>query len=207
MQLWFWTSLVSALHFYADANEEKCFSEDLPANTHIVGGYKLELWDNSVNDFQEHNAGQLQISVYSSVSNHYLLQMKGSNKGKYRFTSTDSGDHQVCFKILTQGWFNTRAKVFLDVQYGEEDESEYENQERSIYSGLTFRIKDLVNRVRTMRQEFQSQRSLEAEYRSASESANTSILRWTILQWVVLGLTCVWQLRQLKTFFVAKKLV
>jgi len=47
----------------------------------------------------------------------------------------------------------------------------------------------------------------EAEFRDQSESANARVVRWTILQLVVLGATCAWQLNHLKGFFQKQKLV
>jgi hypothetical protein len=35
---WCWGSLVSGLHFYLRAKEQKCFVEDIPADTTLVGG-------------------------------------------------------------------------------------------------------------------------------------------------------------------------
>jgi hypothetical protein len=47
----------------------------------------------------------------------------------------------------------------------------------------------------------------EEEFRDQSESANARVVRWTILQLVVLGGTCAWQLNHLKSFFQKQKLV
>lgn len=47
----------------------------------------------------------------------------------------------------------------------------------------------------------------EAEFRDQSESTNSRVVWWTIAQIVVLGVTCLWQMRHLKGFFEAKKLV
>ena len=47
----------------------------------------------------------------------------------------------------------------------------------------------------------------ESEFRDSSEATNSKVVWWTILQFIVLGLTCAWQLRHLKGFFEAKKLV
>ena len=52
------------LHYYADANEEKCFSEDLPATTHIGGAWKIEMWDSKTNSFISSPTVGLSISVY-----------------------------------------------------------------------------------------------------------------------------------------------
>lgn len=46
----------------------------------------------------------------------------------------------------------------------------------------------------------------EAEFRDQSESTNARVVRWTLLQLVVLGVTCAWQLSHLRAFFIKQKL-
>lgn len=47
----------------------------------------------------------------------------------------------------------------------------------------------------------------EAEFRDQSESTNSRVVRWTLIQLAVLGVTCAWQLTHLRAFFVKQKLV
>jgi p24 family protein alpha len=58
-----------------------------------------------------------------------------------------------------------------------------------------------------IRREQQYQREREAEFRDTSESVNSRVIWWTIIQIIVLGVTGVWQMRHLKHFFQTKKLV
>jgi hypothetical protein len=46
----------------------------------------------------------------------------------------------------------------------------------------------------------------EAEFRDQSESTNSKIVRYTIIQLIVLGVTCAWQLSHLRSFFIKQKL-
>ena len=47
----------------------------------------------------------------------------------------------------------------------------------------------------------------EAEFSDQSESTNSRVVRWTLIQLAVLGVTCAWQLTHLRAFFVKQKLV
>lgn len=47
----------------------------------------------------------------------------------------------------------------------------------------------------------------EERFRMTSESTNQRVLWWSIAQTIILILTGVWQMRHLKSFFEAKKLV
>ena len=46
----------------------------------------------------------------------------------------------------------------------------------------------------------------EAEFRDQSETTNARVVRWTLIQLVVLGITCAWQLSHLRSFFIKQKL-
>lgn len=61
-------------------------------------------------------------------------------------------------------------------------------------------IERLVRVVLTVFQE------REAEFRDQSETTNSRVVRWTIIQLVVLGVTCAWQLSHLRAFFIKQKL-
>lgn len=50
------------------------------------------------------------------------------------------------------------------------------------------------------------QQEREAEFRDQSESTNARVVRWTLIQLVVLGITCAWQLSHLRSFFIKQKL-
>lgn len=51
-----------------------------------------------------------------------------------------------------------------------------------------------------------SKQEREAEFRDQSETTNSRVVRWTIIQLVILGVTCVWQLSHLRAFFIKQKL-
>ncbi len=46
----------------------------------------------------------------------------------------------------------------------------------------------------------------EAEFRDQSEHTNSRVVRWTLIQLAVLGVTCAWQLSHLRAFFIKQKL-
>ncbi|KAF7721806.1 emp24p/erv25p- protein [Apophysomyces ossiformis] len=72
---------------------------------------------------------------------------------------------------------------------------------------VALRIHELNERVQDIRRDQTAQREREAELRDQSELTNSRVVWWTIVQIVVLGVVCFWQMRHFKSFFVAKKLV
>lgn len=52
-----------ALYFYVDGGTPKCFYEELPKDTLVVGHYSAEEWDDRANMWQQHQG----ISIYITV--------------------------------------------------------------------------------------------------------------------------------------------
>lgn len=118
------SSVANALHFYVDPDAgPKCFFEELPHDTLVVGHYKAEQWDNTLQSWQSNDM----ISVYISVdvrppfppspplpppntrhlpplpppqevfdNDHRVVSQRGSGTGKFTFTAAEAGDHKLC---------------------------------------------------------------------------------------------------------------
>ncbi len=56
-------SAARALYFFIDVTSPKCFFEELPKDTLVVGHYKAEEWDDHKNAWEIHDG----ISIYISV--------------------------------------------------------------------------------------------------------------------------------------------
>ncbi|KAL1922866.1 uncharacterized protein VTP21DRAFT_9242 [Calcarisporiella thermophila] len=201
------TTQVHSLHFYLEGGEVKCFIEEVPKDTLVVGAYKAEEWSESQKQFIENPAVGIDITVDES-DNDRVLHVKGASSGRFTFTSVDSGEHHICFsRNHTNGWWsNERLRLHLDMDIGE-DAGHDEEDHRAALTDITSRIKELNSRVHDIRREQSYQREREAEFRDMSELANSRVVYWTIVQILVLGATCTWQIRHLKRFFIKKKLV
>lgn len=57
------SAVANALYFYIDGATPKCFFEELPKDTLVVGDYIAEEWDDRVSAWQKHDG----ISIYISV--------------------------------------------------------------------------------------------------------------------------------------------
>lgn len=56
-------SVAHALYFFLDGTSAKCFFEELPKDTLVVGHYTAEEWDDNTNAWAKHDG----ISIYISV--------------------------------------------------------------------------------------------------------------------------------------------
>ncbi|KAI9141217.1 emp24/gp25L/p24 family/GOLD-domain-containing protein [Paraphysoderma sedebokerense] len=198
--------LSNALYFYLDGPEQKCFLEQLPKDTVLLGTYRSEEWSESAQQYLENTMIGIQIVVDEFESKHRIVNQRGASSGRFTFTSTISGEHKICLSTNSTGWFQApKVKLHLDLVIG--DAANAPDDDHSKMNDIATRVRDLVRKVGDIRREQIFQREKEAEFRDLSELVNARIVHWTIVQICVLAVTCVWQLRHLRTFFTAKKLV
>jgi p24 family protein alpha len=57
------SAVAQALYFYIDGNSPKCFFEELPKDTLVVGHYTAEEWDDHRNMWMKHDGLNVFISV------------------------------------------------------------------------------------------------------------------------------------------------
>ncbi|KAA8574459.1 hypothetical protein EYC84_005920 [Monilinia fructicola] len=180
---------IQSLYFYIDGTTPKCFFEELPKDTLVVGHYTAEEYDEDKKQWSQHDGLKIFISVDELFDNdHRVVFQTGSTAGRFTFTAADSGG----------------IKLTLDMAIGET--SQIESDDKGKINDIVQKVKDLNGRLQDIRREQVFQREREAEFRDQSESTNARVVRWTLIQLVVLGITCAWQLSHLRSFFIKQKL-
>ncbi|PUU79751.1 emp24/gp25L/p24 family/GOLD-domain-containing protein [Tuber borchii] len=199
------------LYFYIDGITPKCFFEELPKDTLVVGQYTAEEYNSNSQAYHNNPQLAIQITVDETFDNDQrVVNQKGSSSGRFTFTAGDSGEHRLCFwasHSSSGGWFSNSpegVKLTLDLAIGET--SEIESKDKDKLADIVQRVKDLNSRLQDIRREQVFQREREAEFRDQSESTNARVVRWTLIQLALLGVTCAWQLSHLRAFFIKQKL-
>jgi len=197
-----------------DGTNPKCFFEELPKDTLVVGHYDTEAWDPQSQRFVSNQNLGVMITVEEVFdNNHRVVSQRGASKGRLTFTAADSGDHRICFTalnvphntgFLSSGQAAGGVKFSLDLAIGET--SQIESSDKGKIQNIVQRVKDLNSRLQDIRREQVFQREREAEFRDQSESTNARVVRWSLMQLAVLGVTCAWQLSHLRAFFIKQKL-
>lgn len=72
---------------------------------------------------------------------------------------------------------------------------------------MAYKVVELNEKASEIRREQSQHREREAEFRAKSEQVNGHVVWYTIFQLAVVSIVCFWQIRHLKKFFQAKKLV
>lgn len=202
-------SVTNALHFYVATEETKCFYEELPKDTIAVGKFAVYEYSPETNDYVENNDNlKVEITVDETFdNNHRVVSQKNSPIGQFTFTSLDSGEHKFCITPKRTNWSrHSRHRVFFDLIVGDAKPL-VDSKRDSDVSVLTSKTNELIKKLNNIKREQTLLRLKEATFRDTSESVNTSAMRWTVIQLIVLISTGVWQLSYLKSFFVKQKVV
>ncbi|GBL49856.1 putative member of the p24 [Candidozyma auris] len=201
-------SQVAALHFYLPTGQTRCFYEDLSARALVVGKLEAFEYAENVNDYFKTNNLRLQITVEETFdNNHRVVDQKSSPSGDFTFTSFDAGEHRFCLTpTYTDGTSGKWHRIFFDVAIGAAEDYADSKSSHKV-DALTLQIKQLNEKLREINFEQESIREREAEFRNQSESTNSRVVWWSIIQLFVLVGTCAYQLRHLKSFFVKQKIV
>ncbi|KAF7294453.1 Membrane protein [Mycena kentingensis (nom. inval.)] len=206
----FWTLLLSitatqALHFYLDANEKRCFIEELPTDTVVEGHYRALEWSEANQVYAEDPNLGIIVEVDELESGHSVVKTKGPSDGRFTFTSHDSGDHTICLSTNYTSWFSsTHIRLYLDIVVGQTKPDA--DHDRSHVSELASKIRDLNQKLEDIYREQSYQRQREADFRNLSEATNARAVWYSVGQIVILVGTCFWQLNHLKRFFEDRKM-
>lgn len=200
--------LSQALYFHIAETEQKCFIEEVPAETMIVGKYKTELYEPTRAAWIPTTPG---IGMHVEVKNpqsKIILSRHYAAEGRFTFTTHDAGEHVICIGTNSTRWFGgSKLRVHLDISIGDHAVDYAQIAAKEKLSELQLRIRQLLDQVEQITKEQAYQRIREERFRHVSDSTNSRVLWWSLGQSIILILMGVWQMRHLKSFFEAKKLV
>ncbi|XP_004552100.4 transmembrane emp24 domain-containing protein 9 [Maylandia zebra] len=203
-------SFVSALYFHIGETEKKCFIEEIPDETMIIGNYRTQLYDKQREEYLPATQGLGMFVEVKDPDDKVILSRQYGSEGRFTFTSHTPGEHQIClhsnsskFSLFAGGML----RVHLDIQVGEHANNYAEIAAKDKLTELQLRVRQLVEQVDQIQKEQNYQRYREERFRQTSESTNQRVLWWSIVQTLILVAIGIWQMRHLKSFFEAKKLV
>ncbi|XP_051506584.1 transmembrane emp24 domain-containing protein 9-like [Myxocyprinus asiaticus] len=205
-----YTSFVSSLYFHIGETEKKCFIEEIPDETMIIGNYRTQLYDKQKEEYLPATQGLGMFVEVKDPDEKVILSRQYGSEGRFTFTSHTPGEHQIClhsnsskFALFAGGML----RVHLDIQVGEHTNNYAEIAAKDKLSELQLRARQLMEQVDQVQKEQNYQRYREERFRQTSESTNQRVLWWSIIQTLILVAIGFWQMRHLKSFFEAKKLV
>ena len=193
---------LDALYWLLPANMEKCFLEEIPAETLVVVTYKS--LDHAL--ISQEQSG-LFVLIRDPFDNMISQQALPDSEGRIAFSSEHAGDHRVCFGIRRNSNENKEYKMEIHIDSGEHAH-DYDKLARVEHlSTIEVELRRLNDKIRAIRNEQQYQKQREEEFRDTSENTNYKVVIWSIIQTVVLIACGLFQIWHLKQFFTSKKLV
>ncbi|CBY24673.1 unnamed protein product [Oikopleura dioica] len=202
--------LASSLFFEMGEKETKCFVEEIPEETMVVGKYNTQLFDDKINEWQPSAPGMGMHVEVSDPEQKVMLKRDYGAEGKFTFTAHKPGEHQICIHSNSTKWAlmaHEKMRIHLDLQVGDTAVDYKKVASTEKLTQLQLRVRQLQDQVTQIQKEQNYQRVREEKFRTTSESTNSRVLWWSFIQTVILISAGVWQIRHMRTFFEAKKLV
>ncbi|SCU82404.1 LADA_0C05006g1_1 [Lachancea dasiensis] len=203
------TPFASAFYYYSNGGERKCFNKELVQGTLLHGKYNVQSYDDNLKTYRTPSGDEISVIVDVEEvfdDNHRVMNQKRAAQGEFTFNALDSGEHKICIQPQSQGWL-AKVKTKVEIEFETGSDSHLDSKGSEAMKSLQSKIQVLNERVMEIKREQDLVREREAMFRDASESANSRAMWWTVFQVIVLGGTCAWQLRHLRTFFVKQKIL
>ena len=200
----------NAFYVFMTGGERKCFSKELSKDTLLNGKYILQAYDAAIDGYRDASVNELGIMLDVEEvfdDNHRVVHQKGAASGEFTFVALESGEHKICFQAQSSGWI-AKVKTKLDVSFEVgSDIKQLDSKLKGTQKTLQNKVNILHAKVSEIKREQALVREREATFRDISESVNSNVMFWFVIQIIVLGLTCFWQLKHLKGFFVKQKIL
>jgi len=152
-------AVAHGLYFHIGETEQRCFIEEVPQETMIVGKYKTQLFDNTKQTWLPSSPG---IGMHVEVKNpnsKVMLSRHYAAEGRFTFTSHDSGEHTICIGTNSTRWFGgNRLRVHLDISIGEHAVDYGQIAAKEKLNELQLRIRQLLDQIEQITKEQAYQR-------------------------------------------------
>lgn len=103
--------LSQSLYFHISETERKCFIEEIPDDTLVIGKYKVELFDQQSNTYLPSTPGiGMQVEV-KDPDEKIILSKLYTSEGRFTFTSHTPGEHVICLFTNSTAWFGNQKLV------------------------------------------------------------------------------------------------
>jgi len=202
--------ICSGVYFYIGEKEKKCFIEELPEDTMVKANYKAQLLNKETGVYENSAPGMGMHVEVKDPDNQIVLSKTYGSQGSFAFTTHKPGDQHICLHSNSTKWsFFASGKIRVDfsIQIGENTNDYSKIAAKDKLTELQLRVRQLLDQVEQIQKEQNYQRIRENRFRQTSESTNKRVLWWSVGQTLLLIIAGLWQMKHLKGFFEAKKLV
>lgn len=198
-----------ALHFIFHENSEpECFLFDLGKDSLLSEKHSAWEYEAATGKWVRDDTLMIEVTIDELFdNNHRVYHHKTKPFAEFQFIAQDGGEHRICYRALSDGWW-AKSAIKLEVDHVlSVGEAAVDVVGTRKLGYMADRISELARKFVHIKQEVRLFRDREMAFRDMSEKANSRVAWATVMQLLVLASTCAWQLWSLKTFFVKQKLV
>jgi len=182
----------SALTFNVDPSKEECLYDEIQSGTKVSGS------------FQVSTGGFLDIDCkVSGPDERSIYAVKKETEGRFTFIAHESGVYKFCFSNVMSTV--TPKTVSFSLVVGEPNKSQVAKSEH--VTPLEKSVLALSEGLAQIQAEQEYMRMRERAHRNTSESTNTRVLVWSLLEAGALVAMCAVQIFYLRRFFETKSRV
>ncbi|KAL1925417.1 uncharacterized protein VTP21DRAFT_300 [Calcarisporiella thermophila] len=209
----------SALYFILDTRSQtKCFVEQVPKDTIVSGKFQVEEWSEADQKFVNNEKIGVRITVQELKEMRTVLNLKTDSTGRFVFTSHAAGAHELCF-TTNNTWYGHQklrfhledispsTSAFSSISAPKSPNFVTKEQDAALLNQIATRVQELNQRISHIRREQSYLREREALFRDRSETTNSKVVWWSVLQVAALVITCLAQLKAFYSLFAKKKVV
>ncbi|XP_053856747.1 transmembrane emp24 domain-containing protein 4 isoform X1 [Vidua macroura] len=163
------------LYFHIGETEKRCFIEEIPDETMVIGNYRTQLWDKQSEAFLPSTPGLGMHVEVKDPDGKVVLSRQYGSEGRFTFTSHTPGEHQICLHSNSTRmalFAGGKLRVHLDIQVGEHTNNYPEIAAKDKLTELQLRARQLLDQVEQIQKEQNYQRYREERFRMTSESTN-----------------------------------
>ncbi|XP_049898519.1 transmembrane emp24 domain-containing protein 9-like [Epinephelus moara] len=186
------SSFVSCLFFHIGDTERKCFIQELPDETPLIGNYWTELYDTQRDEYlptpQDH---RIHVSV-KDPDDKVVLSRPFPSEGTFRFTSHTPGEHQICLQPDSSQPAGGLLTVHLDIRVGEGTYSYPELAVKDKQTKLALRVRQLIEQVEYIKRGYSYHRYKEEHFRLTNYNTNMWIFWWPVIRSLYVVLFIIW---------------
>ncbi|XP_015192131.1 transmembrane emp24 domain-containing protein 4-like [Lepisosteus oculatus] len=188
-------SLTRALYFHIGETEKKCFIEEIPDETMVIGKYRIQLWDKQSSSFLPSTPGLGMHVEVADPGTKIMLSRQYGSEGCFTFTSFIPGEHRICLYSNSTKmalFAGGKLRVHLDIKVGAQTNNYAKIAAKDKLTEIQLRVRQLLDQVEQIQMGYDYQRYREERFRMTSKSTNYHVLWWSIAQTIILIITGIW---------------
>eukprot|EP00124_Ichthyophonus_hoferi_P005612 Ihof_evm1s862 gene=Ihof_evmTU1s862 len=177
---------VRGLFFDVRQGDVKCFVEEVPDDTVVVGKYILEVYDKDKTEYYRDEKIGMHVIVKNPDEEEIMNKVYRDSPGRFAFTSIVPGEHRICIGTDAAWFGNENLRIHLDIAMGEGTNDYDEIRRNDKLDDLQLRIRQVLDQIKQVRKEQEFSRVREMRFRATSQSINTRVIYWSIVQITIL---------------------